>query len=252
MIRQRQIDIEARKNHADTLQKYKNEIMIISKKLELSQRESEHIKKALGKAENDLLAMREKMKVSVTGQKNDKEDYRQTLLKMEQKVAQVSHELRKKEANFTKVQEQYRKTTKDSLPYKNGFDITYKVSAEGLEPLYKHIASCNSPPVHQFALLLKAGYEETQRRLVEENSRLKDCMKYLQDELVGMLNKSIERVKATLVGKEQSTKCLEPIHVKPIVFQMSVGHVLNDIYQIFRENICRIKDALDILITLSN
>ncbi len=236
------------------MQKYKNELMIVQKKLELSSRENERLRRQLGKQENAVTDLKEKMKVAAVGVKSEKDDSRQALTKMEQKVAQTAHEARKKEAQFARIQEQYRKAMKESVPYKNGFDILSKLGSDGLEGAYKHVETCGMPAAHQLVIMLKAGYEATQQRLVEENGRLKDCINMLQSEMAEMLNSVIASFKGKLTDKEHmnEVKCLEPIHIKPIVFQMSLGQIVNDIYQILRENLCRLKDALETLLTLSH
>jgi len=248
LMRQRQVDTDFRKKLENEIQKYKNELMIIEKKLELSQRECTQLKKQLGQVENQLQDVKQKMKENLTSKKNNKEDHRQAINKMEQKVTQISHEARKKENNYIKLQELYRSKIKDTTLYKNNFDIASKVSNESINELYMHSKECKEFAVHNLALMLKEGYERTQEKLMTENSQLKECLKLLQDEVTSILSELVEKMRGRLT--ESETKGLEAIQIKPIIFQTQIGSVLGDIYQIVRENICRIKDAIETLINL--
>jgi len=230
------------------VQKYKNELMIINKKYELLQRDHQQLKRALGKMENDLEGMKHKVKTHTTDHKSSKEDYKQSLNKMKQKVAQISHEMRKSGADFSKLQELYRKNAKDNLPYKNGFDTTSKISSEGTEILYKHLETCNIPSIHELTFMLKEGYERTQKQLIEENQQLKECLKLLQDEITSSLNQAVEKLKEKL--PKEDIKNLESIYLKPMIFQTSITGILNDVYQIIRENIYRIQFTLLNIISL--
>jgi len=217
--------------------------MVIQKKLELTIREKEKLQKELGKMENSLQNLQEKVKISTNGVKTNKDDFKQTVQKMEQKVAQAMHEIRKKETNMGKMQEQYRKATKDTLLYKNTIDMTSRLNSEGIN--FTKEKSCGS---NDLLFMLKNGYEESQRKLIEENSRLKECLELTHKEIVNMLNKAIQMLK-NIWSEKKSEKCIEPIQLKPIVFQMPLGTLISDIYQIFRENIGRMKDCLDAIIS---
>jgi len=191
-----------------------------------------------------MLTMKEKMKKSTNGEKSNKGDFKQTIFKMEQKTAQVIHEMRKKETQLTKFQEQYRKATKESLLYRNNIDICAKVELTALD-FDKEVL-----PEEDLCYMLKNGYEESQRRLIEENSRLKECLELTHKEIANMLNKGVRMLKKMWSeGKGKAIAELEPIQLKPIVFQMPLKDLINDIYQIFRENIYRIKDCLDTILS---
>jgi len=223
--------------------------MIINKKYELLQTEHEKTRKSLGKAENELIATRDKIKQNAVGKKSDKEDYRQTIIKMEQKLAQISHELRKKDAVLVKLQGKVSKDLMSNVIYKNSYEYTAKLNNLN-ENIYEHFTNteCKNFPIHQLSLMLKGGYEENQHHLLDENSRLKECIRYLQDELVNILNEVIK----TALGKapKLSEKILGPINIKPIVFNLPMGGIINDVYGILRENICRIRDSLNIILTI--
>ena len=196
--------------------------MIVQKKLELTTRDREKLQKDLGRMENTLTGMKDQIKKTSTGEKSNKCDFKQTMIKMEQKIAQATHEIRKKETLFVKMQEQYRKATKESVIYRNGIEI----SAEGCETLQR-ITSGEGE--EDLAYMLKTGYEECQKRLVEENGRLKECLELTQKEMTSMLNSVITALKKVLCEKKDCSemKCVEPIQLKPIVFQMPLGHVLD-------------------------
>eukprot|EP00826_Nyctotherus_ovalis_P050926 TRINITY_DN6312_c0_g1_i2.p1 TRINITY_DN6312_c0_g1~~TRINITY_DN6312_c0_g1_i2.p1 ORF type:complete len:354 (-),score=102.02 TRINITY_DN6312_c0_g1_i2:62-1123(-) len=249
LVKQRQTDIEFRKKHEAEVLKYKNELMIVEKKLELAQRDNVQLKRQLGKAENELLEMKQRVKENLTNRKSSKEDYRQLVNKMEQKVTQITHEMRKKENSLAKIQELYRSKVKDAAPYRNGFDVVSRVASESMDLLYSHAKDCEELAVHNFAVMLREGYERTQGKLVEENSQLKECLKLLQDEIASILSELVKKVRTKL--PENETKCLEAIHIKPIIFKTSVATMLSDIYQIVRENICRIRDAVETVINLA-
>ena len=249
LIKQRQLDIEFRKKHNDEIQKYKNELMLTGKRLELLQRENTQIKRQLGKCENDLLDMKQKIKANISDKKNSREDYKQLISKMEQKVIQVLHDIRKKENEFTKIQELYRKKTKDNFHYKNNFDTINRISNEGIESMYQHLNN-EETAFRQLALMLREGYENTQRNIMDENAQLRECLRVLQEELASIINHIIENIKEKFPDKE--VNCIESIYIKPIIFKTSVSSILNDVYQIIHENVCRIKDAVEFVITLSN
>eukprot|EP00826_Nyctotherus_ovalis_P043430 TRINITY_DN4573_c0_g2_i1.p1 TRINITY_DN4573_c0_g2~~TRINITY_DN4573_c0_g2_i1.p1 ORF type:complete len:348 (-),score=71.67 TRINITY_DN4573_c0_g2_i1:103-1146(-) len=251
LVRQRQIDIEFRKKNELVAQRYKNELMIINKKYELLQRDYEQLKRVLGKTENDLTKAKQQVKAHANDHKASKEDYKQSLNKLEQKVAQISYEMRKNGTNFSKLQEQYRKNVKESLQYRNNFDATSKVASEGIEVVYKHLEVCESPSVHGLALMLRDGYERTQQNLLVENQKIKECLKLIQDELANALKQVVGRLREKL--PEIEVKDLDPIYLKPIVFQSSITAILNDVYQIARENAARMQSALEtIIIALSS
>ena len=227
------------------MQKCKNELALVQKKFELVSRDKEKLQKELGKMENALLNMKEQAKRTATGEKTNKEDFKQTMLKMEQKMAQVVHEMRKKETTLGKMQEQYRKATKENVCYKNNVDLTARLDSEGFccTPLKeKSMAGAD------LCYMLKSGYEECQKRLVEENARMKECLELTHKEIVNMLNRVVGSLKKMWIDRND-TKCIEAIQLKPIVFQMPLGGLVNDIYQIFRENICRMKDCLEVILT---
>lgn len=215
----------------------------MQKKLEFAVRDKEKLEKELGKMENSMLTMKEKIKKTTSGEKSNKGDFKQTIFKMEQKTAQVIHEMRKKEALLTKMQEQYRKATKENLLYRNNIDICSKAELSVLD-LDKE------SPEDDLCCMLKNGYEEGQKRLIEENTRLKECLELTHKEVANMLNKGVKVLKKMWSeGKGKEIPELEPIQLKPIVFQMPLKELINDIYQIFRENIYRIKDCLDTILS---
>ncbi len=244
LVRQCQIGFDQKRKHCEMIQKYKNELASAQKKLELTLREKEKLQRELGKMENSISTLKEQAKKTATGEKSNKEDFKQTMLKMEQKMAQVVHEMRKKETSLGKIQEQYRKATKDPFVYRNTIDLTSKLDSEGFS-LGKEKSTAGS----DLCYMLKTGYEECQKRLVDENSRLKECLELTQRELAGMLNRVVAQLKKMWQDRREDEKCIEPIQLKPIVFQMPLGALVNDIYQVFRENICRIKDCLEVILT---
>ncbi len=190
-------------------------------------REKEKLQRELGLAENKLAELKDQMQRTTKGQKNNKEDFKQSMVKLEQKVAQVGHELRKKESQFAKVQEQYRKATKECVLYKNSIDITSKLGSEGYMPGVRATSSATPTAAAELAYMLKTGYDDCQKRLVDENSRLKECLELLQKELAGVLNSAVQTFTMS-VGRQEDRKemkCLEPVQLKPIVFQMPLGNV---------------------------
>ncbi len=197
--------------------------MIVQKKLELMTREKDKLQKELGKLENTLATLRDQIRKSTSGEKTNKDDFKQTMLKMEQKLAQSVHEQRKKESLFGKMQEQYRKATKETVMYKNGIEITSALEAEG----FSHVLSPSGGAAGNLCYMLKIGYEECQKRLVEENGRLKECLELTQKEMTAMLNKVVDTLKRTVFLKKDPDEmhCVEPIQLKPIVFQMPLGTV---------------------------
>lgn len=173
-----------------------------------------------------MTGMKDKIKKTSQGEKSSKEDFKQAIIKMEQKVAQISHEMRKKESQNVKIQEQYRKTTKENVNYKNSIEIVAKMPNEVFlaQPKSYPQSSGNS----ELCFMLKAGYEECQKKLVEENARLKESLELLHKEMTCMLNAVIEAIKKALNEKKNSSemKCLEPIQLKPIIFQMPLNNVI--------------------------
>lgn len=224
--------------------KYKNELTSVQKKLDLSIRDRTKLEKELGKMENSMITMKEQVKKSTNGEKSNKGDFKQTVFRIEQKMAQVIHEMRKKESMLTKMQEQYRKVTKENLLYKNCIDICAKVDLANTD-FFKE-----TMPEEDLCYMLKNGYEESQKRLVDENSRLKECLELTHKEVANMLNGVVNTLKQIWKeGKGKEIAELEPIQLKPIVFQMPLRDLVNDVYQIFRENIYRMKDCLDAILS---
>lgn len=242
LIRQRQLDLDFRHKHNEIvrkqkiiinkIQKLKNELMIIQKKYDLSQHDKEKLQKELGKMENNILTLKEQLQKHTEVKKNEKTDFKQITLKMEQRFAQLSHDMRKKDALATKLQEQIRKVTKEStLGYKNDYELSAKleaaagVSGSGAEIIGKGIET--SEGYKELAGMLKDGYESCQKKLLSECSRLKECLELLQKEMEGILNSAIASLKGKVSGQEEryELKCLEPIQIKPIVFQMPMEGV---------------------------
>ena len=249
LVRQRQVDVEFRKKHDDIVQRYKNDLMIIVKKCELAKRENAQLKRELGKNELIINELKEKLNNHTADTKSSKDDYQQAINKMEQKITQMVHEMRKNSINFTKMQDLYRKNIKDCYPYRNSIEITTRVESNGIGLIYKHINTCEAPGIHNFGDLVKEGYNKSQNLIINENIKLKDSLKLIHNEIEKMLSQLLEKLKPKFSDKE--IRCLEPIQLKPIIFEESCSKNTQDIYIIVKENNTRIKDVHDIVLTLS-
>jgi len=250
LVRQRQVDVEFRKKHDDTMQRYKNEMMVATKKYELLKRENGQLKRELGKNELELNNIKDQLKASTIEIKNTKEECQQALNKMEQKVTQMVHEVRKNSISLTKMQDLYKKNNKSYLPYKNSIEITNRLSNEEYETMYKHIKRCDNTSIHNLGNLMKEGYDRSHTKLIEENTKLKECLKIVNSETLTMLNQLIEKLRTKFTEKEM--RCIESISIKPMIFEVTAPGILNDLCILMKENISRIKDAHDIVINLSS
>lgn len=249
LVRQRQADVEFRKKHEDIMQKYKNEMMVVAKKYELLKRENGQLKRELGKAELEVTNVKEQLKAYAIENKNTKDECQQAVSRMEQKVTQMVHEMRKNSMSLNKLQELYRKNTKDYLPYRNSMEISNALSSDNFKSMYKHLERCDNASMHSLGLLVKDGYEKSHTKLIEENAKLKECLKLVNSETGTMLNELLGKLRGKFTEKEM--RCIESISLKPVLFEMTAPGLLGDVSTIMKENITRIRDAHDIVINLS-
>ena len=203
-------------------------------------KEKQNLFSECGKLQNQITKLKQDLKKTQENEKHLKDESKQREVKFDQIVAKLNHEIKKKENEFDKIKEHLRKLTNDKVYPKNGIEISKRLDNKGFE-IYNYTGE------NELAFMLKKGYEQCQKQIIEENKRLKDTMQFLQKELKSALDKIIEDIKNRESGHYSE---LEALQVKPVIYEMPMVSTLSDISQIFRENINRLTESIFALHTI--
>jgi X breakpoint 2-interacting protein len=196
----------------------------------------------VGRAQNQLRAQTNKFKQEKDKLLTERDDLRRELTKLTHKDTQYQHDLKKKETNFAKLQEQLRKALGEKdLPVKNTIEVSGPLQQYGPRLYGKSGDS-------EFSYMISRGYEEAQNRLLVENQELRNAFQLLQKELVEIMKQRREALHKKLaaeLGEDPKLAEFDLNLVKPEIFNLPFQNISEEVIQTFQENMRRFREFLD-------
>lgn len=242
MITQRQRDLSIRNELYQKMQYLESDKSTAQQHLERALDLKNELEVEIGKTQNQLRTQAAKFKQEKDKLLTERDDLRKELAKLSHKDTRYQHDLKKKETNFAKLQEQLRKALGEKeLPVRNTIEVYGPLQQQGTLLYGKSGDS-------EFCYMISRGYEEAQNRLLAENQELRNALQLLQKELVEIMiqrREALHKKLATEVGEGPKLAEFDLNIVKPEIFNLPFKNISEEVNQTFQENMRRFREFLD-------
>lgn len=182
IIKQRQADLDFKSSVGENMAKAEQQIVTLTQKNQLMTAKNEKLARKLALQTNEMSAVNMKSKDKNVKNQYQKNSDKKIINDLKTKLTMMKKEVKRKETEFNKCQEQLRlyieKQEKvanmqnyEPIQYQNPKQITKDVNDEEfLERLYKHM------PESEMLTLQKKGFEKNYDDLIQYNEDLKLCL----------------------------------------------------------------------------
>lgn len=242
MITQRQRDLGMRNELYQKMQYLETEKSTAQQHLERALDLKNELEGEVGRTQNQLRTQAAKFKLEKDKLLTERDDLRRDLAKLSHKDIQYQHDLKKKETNFAKLQEQLRKALGEKdLPVRNTIEVTGSLQQYGPRLYGKSGDS-------EFSYMISRGYEEAQNRLLVENQELRNAFQLLQKELIEIMKQRREALHKRLsaeAGEDPKLAEFDLNHIKPDIFNLPFQNISEEVMQTFQENMRKFREFLD-------
>jgi len=109
------------------MQKLQSEKNMAETKIGTLTKQIESLNKEVGKLQNQLTIKNDAQSKDASKYKQELFELTQKLQKSEMKVVSASHELKRVEANYQRIQDKMKSLSGDKIQYKNSYEITCKM-----------------------------------------------------------------------------------------------------------------------------
>lgn len=234
LLQQRQKDINFRSEINEKIRHFENEKNKLQQALERTSDQRSQLETELGKTQNALKLVNSKNKSEKDKLLTERDELKRENIKLAHKESQCLHELKKKDAAYSKLQEQLRKTLGEKdLPVRNTIELVGTLHTTGPSLFGKSGDS-------EFSFMISKGFEENQNALLLENKELRSSFELLQNELQEMMKQRREafhkRYAEELGENAPDFSDFKVEVIRPEMFNMPFQKVSEDVVKTFQEN----------------
>ena len=234
MLQQRQKDINFRSEINERIRNLETEKNKLQQALERTSEQRSQFEIELGKAQNTLKISMSKNKAEKDKLLAERDELKRENIKLAHKESQCLHELKKKDAAYSKLQEQLRKSLGEKdLPVKNSIELISPLHTTGPSLFGKNADS-------EFSFMISRGFEENQNSLLIENKELRSAFELLQGELQEMMKQRREafhkRYSDELGENAPNFSEFQMEVIRPEMFNLPFQKVSEDVVKTFQEN----------------
>lgn len=241
----RQKNIEQKTELVQRVAKLEGEQILHSDKVEAL---NQKIKELNGKVDffkNKLTLQEKKMEKEIDKITKDKEEVQKAFIKVSMKESQYKHEIKKLEGQFEEIKTKLKKYMNDNKEIKITDNKNERILINNNTIIFDNFLK-NSPSIilnqvnysKDFYNLIHKSFNEKSKLLIQENKELRDCFKFLKDEL----NQYIELKKAILYeccsdnfSKDASVLKNVSNLINKDIFNLDFNSSKNEILQLFNE-----------------
>lgn len=162
------------------------------------------------------------------------------------------HELKKQENEIFRIKKQMTKILDEKTTFSNSY-MEVKLSTD-MKRVAKICDQYRAKGDIEFIEMLKNGFDSTYNVYVEENSKLRNCLMALQNDLRDLVESKTKLIKDTKskikdeLLKEVNMKLYRLKIIQPLAFKLSLADNIKDIHAVFKENIDRVSKFIDAFI----
>jgi Afadin- and alpha -actinin-Binding len=234
LLQQRQKDINFRGEVNEKIRALENERNKLQQNLERAVEQKNQLENELGKHQNNAKNTAAKNKLEKDKLLLERDELKRENIKLAHKETQCIHELKKKDAAYSKLQEQLRKTLGEKdLPVRNTIELISPLHTSGPSLFGKNSDS-------EFSFMISKGFEDNQNVLLLENKELRSSFELLQNELQEMMKQRREAFHKRYANElgESAPDFSEFQYdvIKPEMFNLPFQKVSEDVVKTFQEN----------------
>ncbi|CAM6047426.1 unnamed protein product [Sphagnum compactum] len=235
MLQQRQRDVEYRETANDTRLRLMSDISRLENKVERLTDQLFGKERVLQALESKDQKMTAALKTQLEKLQQERDEFQRMVISTQQVRAQQTHELKKKEKEYVKLQERLNQVLMEKKESKTGIEIMNLLQKEGRQ---RGTWNTKKADGDLYKMIVDA-YEAQKQELVAENAELRALLRSMQVEMRDLLNTSV---------LSRSGSDLEPpstfLGGCPDVFDLPFHIARDQIEQSLRAKMASIKECM--------
>ncbi|CAK9274913.1 unnamed protein product [Sphagnum jensenii] len=187
MLQQRQRDVEYRETANDTRLRLMSDISRLENKVERLTDQLFGKERVLQALESKDQKMTAALKTQLEKLQQERDEFQRMVISTQQVRAQQTHELKKKEKEYVKLQERLNQVLMEKKESKTGIEIMNLLQKEGRQ---RGTWNTKKADGDLYKMIVDA-YEAQKQELVAENAELRALLRSMQVEMRDLLNTSV-------------------------------------------------------------
>ncbi|CAM6022465.1 unnamed protein product, partial [Sphagnum balticum] len=187
MLQQRQRDVEYRETANDTRLRLMSDISRLENKVERLTDQLSGKERVLQALESKDQKMTAALKTQLEKLQQERDEFQRMVISTQQVRAQQTHELKKKEKEYVKLQERLNQVLMEKKESKTGIEIMNLLQKEGRQ---RGTWNTKKADGDLYKMIVDA-YEAQKQELVAENAELRALLRSMQVDMRDLLNTSV-------------------------------------------------------------
>lgn len=186
LIKQRINDIDSRNDFRQKISKAENQANDAKQQLGRLETKLETAKKEAASLKDKIKVMEQKHKEELQRVTAERDELIKSITKIEHKETQFKHEIKSKDLQITKLQEQMKAKLFDAKKPQgaaNKENQTTNIQTHGRIIPSNEVKFSKMSGDNDMSLMIQRSHEEMYKKIQQENHELKDCLKSLQKEM---------------------------------------------------------------------